>query len=162
MSSTTINVSINDRTPELFQKLQSGVEKFVQDGADYIEDQLKTSMAEPKHGNRYGTHVASAPGESPAVDSGNLTGSIDIVQANTLEAKIGTPVEYAPYLEDGTHARATRSDKSGNAIIGPHRGGMFPRPLWARTAKESLPTLQSMLDKAIGRGQGGINIFQGA
>lgn len=143
MSNTTINVEISDRSPELFQKLQSGVEKFVTDGADYVESQLKTSMAEPKHGNRYGAHVASAPGESPAVDSGNLTGSIDIVQANTLEAKIGTPVEYSLYLEDGTSRMAAR-------------------PLWARTAKESLPTLQAMLDKAIGRGQGGINIFQGA
>lgn len=143
MASTTINVEIENRTPELFQKLQSGIERFVKTGAEYVRDHLRTSMAGPKHGKRYGTHIASAPGESPAVDSGNLTGSIDIVQANTLEAKIGTPVEYAPYLEEGTSRMAAR-------------------PLWARTAKESLPTLQTLLDKAIGRGQGGINFFQGA
>lgn len=126
-----ISVSVKDRTPELFQKLEKAVGRFVRKGALYIEGQLKSSMAEPKSGRAYprgkeGTHIASAPGESPAVDSGNLTGSIAVIIENSLEAKIGTPVEYAIYLEEGTDRMAAR-------------------PLWERTATESLPTLESML-----------------
>jgi hypothetical protein len=131
-----ISITVNDRTPELFQKMQAALNRFVRKGAFYIEGRLKASMAEPKSGRAYrrgkeGVHIASAPGESPAVDSGNLTGSITVLMENTLEAKIGTPVEYALFLEEGTSR-------------------MAPRPLWERTAKESLPTLESMLHAEIG------------
>jgi hypothetical protein len=51
---------------------------------------------------------------------------------STLEAKIGTPVEYAAYLEHGTSR-------------------MAPRPVWERTAKEAIPTLEKMLKKAVRR-----------
>lgn len=121
-----IVVKIEDKTPELFQKMEAAIGRFVRKGAAFIEGALKTSMAEPKSGGRYGDHIASAPGESPAVDSGNLIGSITQIFPSTLEAKIGTPVEYALYLEDGT-------------------GRMAARPLWQRTATESLPTLEAML-----------------
>lgn len=83
-------------------------------------------MAEPKSGKRYGDHIASAPGESPAVDSSNLTTSIEVLMESTLEAKIGTPVEHALYLEEGTDR-------------------MAPRPMWRRIPQESLPTLETML-----------------
>lgn len=120
-----------DRTPELFQKLEAAMGRFVRKGAAYIEGQLKSSMAEPKTGRRYprgkdGYHIASAPGESPAVDSGNLTGSIVQLFPSTLEARIGTPVEYALYLEEGTSR-------------------MEARPLWQPTVDEGLPTLEKML-----------------
>lgn len=127
-----ISIKVEDRTPELMQKLEAAIGNFVKKGAAYIEGQLKSSMAEPKTGRSYprgkgAVHVASAPGESPAVDSGNLTGSITQIFPSTLEARIGTPVEYALYLEEGT-AR-----------------GLEPRPLWQATADESLPTLEKML-----------------
>jgi len=122
----SISITVKDRTPELMAKVEAAIGRFVVKGAAYIEGQLKTSMAEPKSGRMYGTHRASAPGESPAVDSGNLTGSITTIMASSLEAKIGTPVGYAKYLEDGT-------------------GRMQARPLWERTAAESLPTLEKML-----------------
>ena len=130
-----ISITVKDSTPELFQKLEKAVGRFVRKGAVYIEGELKASMAEPKSGRAYprgkdGVHIASAPGESPAVDSGNLTGSIAVLMESTLEARIGTPIEYAAYLEEGTSR-------------------MAPRPLWERTAKESLPTLEKMLDAEI-------------
>lgn len=130
-----ISITVKDTTPELLQKLEKAVGRFVRKGAVYIEGELKASMAEPKTGRSYrrgkdGVHIASAPGESPAVDSGNLTGSIQTLIKSTLEAKIGTPVEYALYLEEGTSR-------------------MAQRPLWERTAKESLPTLEKMLEAEV-------------
>jgi hypothetical protein len=131
----SIEIAIKDKTPELMQKLQAAVGRFVRKGAFYFEGQLKTSMAEPKSGRRYprgkdSFHIASAPGESPAVDSSNYTNSLQVITDNSLEAKIGTPLLYPAFLEEGT-------DK------------IAPRPLWAKTAEESLPTLEAMLQAEI-------------
>lgn len=126
-----IKVHVKDDTPELFGKLEKAVSRFVRKGALYVEGELKSSIAEMKSGNVYprgkdGEHTASAPGESPASDSGNLIGSIGPPIFKTLEAKIGTPVEYALYLEEGTT-------------------NIEPRPLWEKTVKEVLPTLETLL-----------------
>lgn len=152
---TAITITIKrDTTPELFQKLEAAMSRAVRKSAAYIEGQLKISMAEPKSGRMYGNHRASAPGESPAIDSGNLAGSVSMIFPSTLEAKIGTNVEYATYLETGTRAPSRRGGKRGTGgkrgpvmnLMGPHRGGMAQRPLWERTAKESMPTLESIFE----------------
>lgn len=134
---TAIKITVNDRTPELTQKLEAAIGRFVVKGAAYLEGQVESSMAEPKSGKTYRrgkeTHTASAPGESPAIDSSNYVNLIDtIIAANRLEAKIGTSAEYALYLEDGTE-------------------GMEPRPVWEPEAKEALPTLEKMLAAEVRR-----------
>lgn len=131
----SVKITVKDQTPELFQKLEKAISRFVRKGASHIEGEIKSSMAEPKSGATYPrgedkTHTASAPGESPAVDSSNLIGSISLIIENSLEAKVGTPVEYAEYLEDGTSK-------------------MEPRPVWEKTAEESLPTLEALLAREI-------------
>lgn len=125
-----IEVAIKDDTPELMQKLEAAIGRFVRKGTHYIEGQLKASMAESKSGRMYGDHQASAPGESPAVDSSNFITSIVPDFPSMLEGRVGTPLEYPVYLEEGTDR-------------------MDPRPLWARTASEALPTLENMLDEEI-------------
>lgn len=131
-----IEIIVHDESPELFGKLQEAVSKFQRKAIFHIEGEIKSSMAEPKSGNVYprgtGEHIASAPGESPAVDSGNLIGSIQSNFENTLEARLGTPVEYAEYLEDGTKY-------------------MDQRPVWEKTVQEELPTLENLLALEIGR-----------
>lgn len=50
-------------------------------------------------------YTASAPGEPPAVATGNLKQHIEtdvIVSADTVEGEVGTEVEYGPMLEFGT------------------------------------------------------------
>lgn len=49
-------------------------------------------------------HQASAPGEAPATDTGNLVGSIEVFTGNidNLEAEVRTNAEYAMNLEVGT------------------------------------------------------------
>ncbi len=89
-------------------------------------------MAEPKSGRRYqrgkeAVHIASSPGEAPATDTGTLTGSIMTGFLSSLEAIVGTPVEYALYLESGTR-------------------NMSPRPAWQITAEELIPDLTKLLE----------------
>lgn len=136
---TALKITVQDKTPELFQKLEAGIGRFVVKGAHYIKGQLQADMAKPKSGKLYGRHRASAPGESPAVDSSNLITSIAVIMENLLEAKIGTPVEYSIWLEDGTSRMAAR-------------------PLWDRVAKQSIPTLDTMLAQEIGAGRAAIGV----
>ena len=56
-------------------------------------------------------HVASAPGEPPAIDTGHLWGSIEFEpgeEGTTQFVDIGTNVEYGLYLEEGTGRMARR------------------------------------------------------
>ena len=66
---------------------------------------------EPAKGNEYPkgvngdiVHVASAPGQPPAVDTGRLRANLDMVMMpGEPRALIGTPVKpYAVYMEFGT------------------------------------------------------------
>lgn len=55
--------------------------------------------------------VVSAAIEKCPVDTGNLRGSITAeVDENSLVARVGTPVEYAPYIEFGTGEYAENGD----------------------------------------------------
>ena len=48
-------------------------------------------------------HQASAPGQAPAVDTGRLRANIDsVMMPGNQRVLIGTPEDYAPYLEFGT------------------------------------------------------------
>lgn len=130
-----VEIKIEDHVPERTAKLESSLEKFVKEGAAYVEGQLTAKMIEGKSGRAYkrgkdGVHIASAPGEAPADDSGNLLSSIDVIEQGSLERLIGTPVEYGVYLETGTSR-------------------MAQRPMWEVTAKESLPTLEALLERAV-------------
>lgn len=124
-----IKITVNDQTPELMQKVEKAISRFVRKGALYIEGELKSSMAEAKSGTQRGTHVASAAGESPAIDSSNFIGSIQIENA-VLESKIGTPLEYPVYLEYGT-------------------GNMAARPLWQKTRDDAIPVLETLLENEL-------------
>lgn len=75
-----------------------------------IKRYIMADMRAPKHGRAYRRpngriHIASAPGESPAVDTGRLIRSLDVIERRTADgadAFVGTDVPYAAYLEEGT------------------------------------------------------------
>jgi hypothetical protein len=52
-------------------------------------------------------HRASAPGEAPAVDTGQLINSIS-TQVDDLHASVSTPLQKAIWLEEGTRKIAPR------------------------------------------------------
>jgi phage gpG-like protein len=91
---------LQSNIPRLTRQLRSRSERLVSETALSIEGRIKQSMAEPKSGRTYGGHVASAPGEAPAIDTGALANSIQ-VELDGLSATVGTNQESAPVLEFG-------------------------------------------------------------
>lgn len=75
-------------------------------GALVIETAAKVSMSAASHsGIQYGSHRASAPGETPAVDTGILVNSIstwvDSQSSDEITMGIGSGIIYAARLEFG-------------------------------------------------------------
>ena len=110
--------------------MRRNLRKAVENTLFYGQAQMRTSMAEAKHGRTYGNHTASAPGESPAVDTSFLTNSIQVVMESDSEGVIGTNAEYAPHLEYGTVR-------------------MSPRPFFAPAFDEMKPIFEAELKKAV-------------
>src|SRR3990172_8567370 len=104
---------------ELIRKLQNlqtevpaGMGKAMLAGAFVLEGFIKQSMQEGHHGRIYRrggkVHQASAPGETPAVDFGNLINSIDSSLLDNNASQVTTNADYAPALEFGTARMAAR------------------------------------------------------
>ncbi len=70
-----------------------------------IDANMKASMRSPKSGIAYkrrgAVHVSSAPGEAPAVISGNLVNSITS-QSSGASGKVVVAADYAGLLDEGT------------------------------------------------------------
>lgn len=78
-------------------------------------NQVRKLLSRPGTGRTYrrrgAVHVASAPGEPPAVDSGRLRSSYLYAtgrEGGFAMVAIGTAVQYAPHLEYGTRRMAAR------------------------------------------------------
>ena len=91
----------------------------------------------PKTGRRYRRgrgryHQASAPGESPATDTGNLAGSIRTVQGTRRHTAVVTVgAEYAARLEFGD-------------------GRVAPRPFLGPAVEQERPHFEARM-RAVGR-----------
>jgi hypothetical protein len=117
-----LDIKVDNKIPELFQKLEAAVSRFVQTSAADLGDAARAAMGGPRSGRLYGSHQASAPGEPPASRSGKYLSGIEILEGSSLEAKVGASVSYAPILEYGLN-----------------------RPLWSKVLTEALPTLETKL-----------------
>jgi hypothetical protein len=89
------------------------VGRLIREIAFTLDAEIKISGSEPKHGPTYPrpggrSHTASAPGESPAIDTGFLHNSIQVDIRSNTEAVILIPPEYAEALEFGTATMAAR------------------------------------------------------
>ena len=75
-----------------------------------VEANAKKAMEGQKSGRMYDGHQASAPGEAPAVDTGNLKNSIraEAVGDGTREWSVNVGAEYGAGLEFGTPEIAPR------------------------------------------------------
>lgn len=94
-------------------------------------------------------HQASAPGEPPAPDIGELRRSIGIDEDGAT-LRVGTPLRYAPALEFGTKGRAAALASNLRGRRGP---GLDRRGLASRLRKASAPRalVQSVAQRGSGR-----------
>ena len=76
-------------------------------------------------------HIASAPGEPPAPDTGNLLNSV-VEDIRTLEGEVGVTAAYGAFLEEGT---AT----------------IEPRPWLAPSAEQGLASVVDDLNRELRR-----------
>lgn len=120
-----------NRFPELARRLSEEVDRVVEASAKNIATIVTRGMAEPKSGRLYGSHRASAPGEMPAIDTGNLA-AIKTEKIRRGHWATYTEAEYAPHLEFGTSQ-------------------MLPRPFFVPAAEEENPRFQANLRSLEGR-----------
>ena len=100
-----MSFSLKSNIPQLTADLKQRAAALVVRTAGRIETTAKLSFADSKSGRTYKrgkkTHIASAPGEAPAVDYGQLTNSVQWELSAELSAVVGTNVEHGMHLEFG-------------------------------------------------------------
>lgn len=118
-----ITIQVNTKynhLPQITASIRPSVSQVVRKTAFELEAEVKNEMRAPKSGRRYRQHVASAPGEAPAVDLGQLINSIQTQHLTDLTSTVGTNVVYATPLEYGSRRIA-------------------PRPVWRPVADKLRP-----------------------
>jgi len=98
-------VTLN-RIPEIRAGMRRKAAQVIRRTTLEIERSAKLSMQEGKTGRLYDrpggkVHVASAPGEAPAIDYSVLVNSIQSGFPELLTGVVYTTTEYAPVLEFG-------------------------------------------------------------
>lgn len=121
-------------------KAEAAIAKAVTATALEVNTEVKRMIQRgPKTGRVYtrgggqnlsAEHQASAPGESPATDSGDLVVSVYFEQTQKLTATIGSRLAYAYYLEFGTSRIA-------------------PRPAWVPASEKGQKALNKRIEKAL-------------
>ena len=109
--SITIKVDGINVVQATFLKMLNGFEDAINKDVVATALEINTAVKKriqrgPKTGRVYVrgnvTHQASAPGESPATDTGTLASSVYFEQKSKLSSTIGSRLAYAYYLEYGT------------------------------------------------------------
>jgi hypothetical protein len=82
-------------------------------------DALEQCTLEVKHAIQFGSELVGAPGQP--VDTGNLRNSWQHeINPERTQGIVSTPVEYAPYVEDGIGRGGTVQYGAKNGIGGSH------------------------------------------
>ena len=101
----------SDRFSELSRRIPGATQFLAERFAHRIARTAKDSMTGSHSGRLYvragKIHQASAPGEPPAIDTSNLSNSIQVESTRT-GAIVYSTAEYAAYLEFGTSHMGAR------------------------------------------------------
>lgn len=112
-------------------------DELIDSGLSELVDIIRKSMKMPKSGRMYGAHRASAPGQPPAIWTGQLYASISKQRTGPTSGAVYTGVEHARYLEYGTHKRGKlKRSKTGQFLGGHIDAGMRPRPFMRPAARK--------------------------
>ena len=130
---TTIKIKGLEPTLKNLRLLQNGLDKeltnVLRGGGQFIRGEaIRSIQTGPKSGRTYEkynprrTHKASAPGQAPASDTGNLVSQIMSV-ADGKNTLVESRAEYSKFLEFGTSKMLPRpflfpaSEKSTKKIV---------------------------------------------
>ena len=100
--------------PAVTIALNASSQKALIAAADVGRNKTVQNLAGGRSGHTYKvpgtsvTYTASAPGEYPAVATGNLRERIERKVVNTSEVQVGTAVEYGLYLEKKSPSKGGR------------------------------------------------------
>lgn len=100
-----------DRSDEFLRNFRARFSMRMRAAVTFLEREVKKKLTGQRSGEVYGDHQASAPGEPPAVDTGNLRASITGLvddKGVTIRGFVGSNVEYVRYLELGTEKMTKR------------------------------------------------------
>ena len=99
----------------LEKDLEEPFREVIKGGAQLIRGEaIKSIQTGPKSGRTYEkynprrTHKASAPGQAPASDTGNLVRNIVVKQENPDLVKVESNATYSSFLEFGTSKMLAR------------------------------------------------------
>jgi hypothetical protein len=106
-------------TKGLLTKIRTQIRNNVGAAAVHMQREFKIAVNNKGSGRIYITkkgrkkakaHQASAPGDPPAKELGDLGRSIQVdrTEIQSLKARVGTPFEYGFFLEYGTSRMAAR------------------------------------------------------
>jgi HK97 gp10 family phage protein len=105
MVSAKIQIKVNDAE---LKNLLNKAENLVSDSSVYMAEEMKKSITSgAKSGRRYGSHISSAPGQSPANWTGELLKSIKVQKMKGI-AFVYITAKYAQFLEFGTSKMRAR------------------------------------------------------
>jgi len=106
MANTDAQVTFEDHCPEVAAEITRRVNLILGKVAQDIVAEAARSMQGMHTGRVYQRgerqHVASAPGEPPAIDTGNLYNSLTARRVDDHTWWVGTNVEYGAILEFGS------------------------------------------------------------
>lgn len=96
--------------PAVIAALRQAAMRAVERGTENVKTRMVERIQQPpKTGRIYGKHQASAPGESPASDTGRLAQSVTTrYDPAKLTGYVNVSTEYAEALEFGTRKMAAR------------------------------------------------------
>ncbi len=105
----TFKIGLAKQLKLVRKAVQNGGFKGLEATTDKGKDAVLESMAGPKSGRVYGTHQASAPGETPAIDTGDLSEGIHTEGfKRKLESDLVSSDKKSAGLEFGTLRVAPR------------------------------------------------------
>lgn len=93
---------IYNRVPRIAAELHPLAARIVRKTALDLEAGIKASLQGQGHGEWYGNHQASAPGDPPAIDTGALANSVQAYPITPTHWRVAVNADYGVYLEYGT------------------------------------------------------------
>tara|TARA_R100000734_G_C3238672_1_gene44106 strand:- start:114 stop:563 length:450 start_codon:yes stop_codon:yes gene_type:complete len=90
-----------DLEPDFQEVVKGGAQKIREEAVKSIQTGAKSGIVYEKYNPRR-THRASAPGEAPASDTGNLVSKIIVRQDGPDKANVESNAHYSAFLEYGT------------------------------------------------------------